>query len=241
MGGVMFRYEQIQKLNDLEMLVYDYIIKNKQIVTFMTIRELAEAVHVSTSTVIRFCKKMDCDGYSEFRVKFKMFLNEEKDQNTKADVEELQHYFKSMDAPSQERQLEDAAEMIRRARRVIFVGIGTSGILGKYGARFFSNVGKFTQSIDDPYYPIQEDMLENTVIIALSVTGETEEIIRMIHEFKQHNCKILSITNKNSSTLAKISDMNLSYFVSEQKVGRDLNITTQVPVLFLIETLAKRI
>lgn len=241
MGGVMFRYEQIQKLNDLEMLVYDYIIKNKQIVTFMTIRELAEAVHVSTSTVIRFCKKMDCDGYSEFRVKFKMFLNEEKDQNTKADVEELQHYFKSMDAPSQERQLEDAAEMIRRARRVIFVGIGTSGILGKYGARFFSNVGKFTQSIDDPYYPIQEDMLENTVIIALSVTGETEEIIRMIHEFKQHNCKVLSITNKNSSTLAKISDMNLSYFVSEQKVGRDLNITTQVPVLFLIETLAKRI
>lgn len=241
MGGVMFSYEQIQKLNDLEMLVYDYIIKNKQIVTFMTIRELAEAVHVSTSTVIRFCKKMDCDGYSEFRVKFKMFLNEEKDQNTKADVEELQHYFKSMDAPSQERQLEDAAEMIRRARRVIFVGIGTSGILGKYGARFFSNVGKFTQSIDDPYYPIQEDMLENTVIIALSVTGETEEIIRMIHEFKQHNCKILSITNKNSSTLAKISDMNLSYFVSEQKVGRDLNITTQVPVLFLIETLAKRI
>lgn len=241
MGGIMFSYEQIQKLNDLEMLVYDYIIKNKQIVTFMTIRELAEAVHVSTSTVIRFCKKMDCDGYSEFRVKFKMFLNEQKDQNTKADVEELQHYFKSMDAPSQERQLEEAAEMIRRARRVIFVGIGTSGILGKYGARFFSNVGKFTQSIDDPYYPIQEDMLENTVIIALSVTGETEEIIRMIHEFKQHNCKILSITNKNSSTLAKISDMNLSYFVSEQKVGRDLNITTQVPVLFLIETLAKRI
>lgn len=131
--------------------------------------------------------------------------------------------------------------MIRRARRVIFVGIGTSGILGRYGARFFSNVGKFTQSIDDPNYPIQEDMLEDTVIIALSVSGETEEIIRMIHEFKQHNCEILSITNKNSSTLAKISDKNLSYFVSEQTVRGDLNITTQVPVLFLIETLAKRI
>lgn len=84
-------------------------------------------------------------------------------------------------------------------------------------------------------------MLEDTVIIALSVSGETEEIIRMIHEFKQHNCEILSITNKNSSTLAKISDKNLSYFVSEQTVRGDLNITTQMPVLFLIETLAKRI
>lgn len=77
---------------------------------------------------------MDCDGYTEFRVKFKIFLNEQKNQNPKADVEELQHYFKSMDTPSQEKQLEEAAGMIRRARRMIFVGIGTSGILGKYGA-----------------------------------------------------------------------------------------------------------
>lgn len=140
-GGIMFSYEKIQKLNDLELLVYDYIIKNKQVVIFMTIRELADAVHVSTSTVIRFCKKMDCDGYTEFRVKFKIFLNEQKNQNPKADVEELQHYFKSMDTPSQEKQLEEAAGMIRRARRVIFVGIGTSGILGKYGARFFRMLG----------------------------------------------------------------------------------------------------
>lgn len=56
-GGIMFSYEKIQKLNDLELLVYDYIMKNKQVVIFMTIRELADAVHVSTSTVIRFCKK----------------------------------------------------------------------------------------------------------------------------------------------------------------------------------------
>lgn len=56
-GGIMFSYEKIQKLNDLELLVYDHIMKNKQVVIFMTIRELADAVHVSASTVICFCKK----------------------------------------------------------------------------------------------------------------------------------------------------------------------------------------
>jgi DNA-binding MurR/RpiR family transcriptional regulator len=137
--------------------------------------------------------------------------------------------------------MNDAVQMIRDAKRVIFVGVGTSGILGKYGARFFSNVGKFAQSIDDPYYPVLEDILDNTVIIALSVSGEVSEVIRMINEFKQHNCKILSITNKNSCTLAKISDLNLSYYIEEQKVGGELNVTTQVPVLFLIETLARSI
>ena len=74
----MFSYEVLQSLNDLEMLVYSYIMEHKEEVQYMTIRELSQAVHVSTSTVIRFCKKAGCDGYSEFRVQFKMFLKEEK-------------------------------------------------------------------------------------------------------------------------------------------------------------------
>ena len=57
-------------------------------VQYMTIRELAEAVHVSTSTVVRFCKKAGCDGYSEFRVQFKMFLKEEKEHKSKARMDE---------------------------------------------------------------------------------------------------------------------------------------------------------
>lgn len=61
----MFDYEIIQSLNELEMLVYNYITTHKQEVKYMTVRELADAVHVSTSTVIRFCKKNGCDGYSE--------------------------------------------------------------------------------------------------------------------------------------------------------------------------------
>ncbi len=37
----------------------------------MKIRELAEEVHVSTTTILRFCKKVGCEGYSEFRLKLK--------------------------------------------------------------------------------------------------------------------------------------------------------------------------
>ena len=41
---------------------------------YMTIRELAEAAGVSTTTVLRFCRKLQCEGYSEFRVRFKLYL-----------------------------------------------------------------------------------------------------------------------------------------------------------------------
>lgn len=50
----MFNYEILKSLNDMEMLVYDYLMKNKEKVTYMTVRELADEVHVSTATVMRF-------------------------------------------------------------------------------------------------------------------------------------------------------------------------------------------
>lgn len=53
----MFNYETVQSFNDLELIVYKYILSHKNEVKYMTIRELADAVHVSTSTIVRFCKK----------------------------------------------------------------------------------------------------------------------------------------------------------------------------------------
>lgn len=234
----MFDYEVIQSLNDLEMLVYNYITAHKQEVKYMTVRELADAVHVSTSTVIRFCKKNGCDGYSEFRMKFKLFLSEEKKKQPQNAIDEITHFFQSVSTTAFENNLSVISTVLKNAKQVIFIGIGTSGHLGKYGARFFSNLGKFSQYIEDPYYPIEAD-IDNTTVIALSVSGETPEIIKLAERFKSHNCKIISITNKSACTLAKMSDYNISYYVTENMVDNEYNITTQIPVVYLIETLGK--
>lgn len=53
----MFDVEQVKALNDLERMVYEYVVKDPEKVKYMRIRELADEVHVSTSTILRFCKK----------------------------------------------------------------------------------------------------------------------------------------------------------------------------------------
>ena len=240
----MFSYEVLQSLNSLEILVYSYVMEHKKEVQFMTIRELAEAVHVSTSTIVRFCKKVGCDGYSEFRVQFKMFLREEKENRKKMtaddNLDELTNFFRTATSTKYQEMIAENAEMIRMAKQLIFIGIGTSGILGKYGARYFSNLGKYSQYIEDPYYPIQADM-EGTVVIALSESGETQEVVKLAGRFREHGCKVLSITNGTSNTLAKLSDGHLAYYVSEHLVKNEYNITTQVPVLYLLETLGRNL
>lgn len=48
------------------MMVYNYVIKNRDKVMYMTIRELADAAGVSTTTILRFCRKLNCEGYLNF-------------------------------------------------------------------------------------------------------------------------------------------------------------------------------
>ena len=61
-GGVislMFTYTQVNSLNETEAHVYNYIMQNKEKVLDESIRELASNTHVSTTTIVRFCRRWD--------------------------------------------------------------------------------------------------------------------------------------------------------------------------------------
>lgn len=220
----------IASLNNLEMLVYNYVIKNRDKVMYMTIRELADAVGVSTTTVLRFCRKLHCDGYSEFRVRFKLYLEQDEPQQANFGASEIISFFKSVNNDEFDKLLDQAVDIILSSERIIFVGAGTSGALAKYGARFFSNVGKFSNHIDNPYFPVTNDMAKNALAIVLSVSGETAEILRFASQFSLHNCKVLSITSHEHSALAKLADFNLSWHVPQTRIASIYDITTQIPL-----------
>ena len=237
----MFTHIALSTLNGLELMVYNYVIKNKDKVMYMTIRELADEADVSTTTILRFCKKMNCSGYSEFRIRFKLYLEQEEKLLLTSGASEIMSFFKSIHNDEFEELITRTAEQIAEAERIIFVGAGTSGTLGKYGARFFSNVGKFSNYIDDPYYPISTDMYKNAIAIILSVSGETPEILKLASQFSLHHCKIISITNSETSSLARMADFNLSYHMPQILIASESNITTQVPVIYMLEAIGKKL
>lgn len=110
----MFSYEVLESYNELEMLVYSYVMEHKEEVKYMTIRELAEAVHVSTSTVIRFCRKTGCEGYSEFKVRFKQFLSEDKKKKEIRDngIDEIMYFFHTMTSNRYEEKINEIASQM---------------------------------------------------------------------------------------------------------------------------------
>lgn len=234
----MFNSEVIQSFNDIELLLYNYIIRNKDKIIYMTIRELAKESHVSTTTILRFCKKVNCDGYSEFKVKLKILLEKEEKYTINKDNFFLIDYFKKLNKSELDTKIESICNLIISSKNLIFIGSGTSGILCKYAARYFSATGRFATYIDDPYFPTNYKAYENSLIIALSVSGETPSIINLMNTFKKADCSIVSITNSENCTISKMSDINIAYYVQPESMGI-ANITTQIPVLYIIESIAK--
>ena len=241
----MFDEEKIKTLNELEMAVYKYIVQHFEEIDQLTIRELSAACHVSTSTILRCITKLGYRGYSEL----KYAICQKKEQDARAfdlfydATIQVNTFLKKVNNEDYRKFIQPAVELILSARHVAFSGIGTSGILGTYGSRYFANLGINAYSIVDPFLPVPSRGMENTLAIILSVSGETIQMIKQTEDFKRYGAKVLSITNDEKSTIAQMADYNISYYMPVVSGGKevDLNMTTQVPVITLIELLAHQV
>lgn len=237
----MFTVEEIQSLNELEMAVYEYVMQHKSTIAYMRIRELATESHVSTTTVLRFCKKMGCDGYAEFKLRMKEYVGQKQIAELPEDFSEIKAFFDRFETPKFQQQLDEAAAMITKAERVVFIGIGNSGHIGQYGARYFTNLGKFSLYISDPFYPVNIIDAMSTVAIVLSVSGEPQQLIQIVNSLKKASCCTIAITNTEQSTLAKLADITLAYYITMRRGENNIDFSSQIPAVYLIESLGKRV
>lgn len=236
----MFTKEIMDTFTELDLSVYDCIVKNRDRISKMPIKELAAMAHVSTATILRFCRKCGVDGYSEFKLKYREHLEGKRDALKDDSTTELQSFINQARSEDFRESIEAAFQYLKKSRCTIFIGVGSSGMLGKYGARYFSNVGRFSLFIDDPWLPVLQDLAEDTVTIALSESGMTSQTVVIASQLQERGSKLISITNNANSVLAKMADCNISYHVAEALVN-ERNVTTQIPVIYILEVLAKKL
>jgi DNA-binding MurR/RpiR family transcriptional regulator len=236
----MFSSDVIATFNELETTLYDYICKNSEKVIYMRIRDLADETHVSTSTILRFCRKINCEGFSEFKVRLKLFLDKNEEKTIKSSQYALSDFMERTLKGNLDSIIKEAASLIVKSDNLIFIGTGSSGILAEYGARYFSSLGKFSMYVKDPYIPIHANYLHNSTTIALSVSGENQFTVSHLNQLKQKGSNIISITNNKHCTIAKMADINISYYVTEEWFKKS-NITTQIPVVFILEETAREV
>ena len=116
-------------------------------------------------------------------------------------------------------QFEKAVEMVLKCRgRVVVTGMGKSGLIGKKIAATLASTGTPALFLH-PAEGIHGDLgmvTRGDTVIALSNSGETEEISRMLPSLKRLDIKIIALTGNPESTLAKNSDVVIDVGVKEE-------------------------
>jgi arabinose-5-phosphate isomerase len=118
-----------------------------------------------------------------------------------------------------DRNFEKAVEMIYgSAGRVVVTGMGKSGLVGKKIASTLASTGTPAFSLH-PGEASHGDLgmvTSHDVIIAISNSGETEELIGLIPFLKRFSVSLISMTGNAQSTLARAADVNLDVSVKEE-------------------------
>ncbi len=143
---------------------------------------------------------------------------------------------------SLDESFEKAVNLILKTKgKVVITGIGKSGLIGKKISSTLSSTGTPSFFLH-PAEAIHGDlgMIEkDDLIVAISNSGETPELLAIIPILKRWGNRIVSITNKKDSTLAKYSDVVL--FLNIDKEACPLNLaptSTSTATLVLGDALA---
>lgn len=112
--------------------------------------------------------------------------------------------------------------------KLIVTGMGKSGIVGKKMAATFASTGtpSFFMHPGEAYHGDLGMIEKQDVILSLSFSGETDEVLKLIPFIKSNGNKLISITGKSESTLAKNSDVHLSLYVTQEACPLSLAPTT---------------
>ena len=119
----------------------------------------------------------------------------------------------------------DAVERIRQCRgRVILTGMGKSGIVCRKIAATLSSTGTpaFFMHPAEANHGDLGVLQRDDVVLAMSYSGETEELTRVLETIKRLGATLIALTGDTQSTLARAADVLLDCSVSEEACPMNL-------------------
>ncbi|QLH04173.1 glutamine--fructose-6-phosphate transaminase (isomerizing) [Nitrosopumilus oxyclinae] len=136
-----------------------------------------------------------------------------------------------------EEAIEKAADHIKHAKNIYVTGSGTSYNSALIAKQIFSKYAKIKaepiMSSELQFAP--ETIEENAIIIAISQSGESADVLDAVKIGKKANCKIIAIVNLMTSSLAREADIVIGMNCGpEIGVAATKSFTSQLVILYKI-------
>ncbi|MGA2896534.1 MAG: KpsF/GutQ family sugar-phosphate isomerase [Acidobacteriaceae bacterium] len=134
------------------------------------------------------------------------------------------------------RAVELLAEAAGRGERVVLLGMGKSGLIARKIAATFCSTGTPAYFLH-PAEAMHGDLgvvVAGDVVVALSASGETEEVLALLPALARLGCSLISLCGEGGSTLAQASEVWLDASVAAEACVLNLAPTASTTVMLAL-------
>lgn len=213
------------QLSRAETLVADVVLAAPASVPRKNLAALAAEADVSEPTVLRFCRSLGLDGYAHFKIALAEALAAggaayvHRDIGFGDDIEAVKQkvFDSSINAITELRRsidddlLQQAADRIRKARRLDLVGVGLSNTVAYDAQQKFMRLDLICQSLHDPHLQTMSaaTLRPGDVLLAFSYNGRIKDVLRNVRVARECGAYVIAVT-RSDSPLAKVADLTLA-------------------------------
>ncbi|WP_037593545.1 MurR/RpiR family transcriptional regulator [Sporosarcina sp. D27] len=250
LGQIRGRLSQFSKT---ELRIAEYILNHAELIPTMTTKELAAKTDVSEASVVRFTKAVGIGSFKAFKILMAQELATTEEYITDFSItqkkdspyelfQKVVHVNRGaidlLLASIEKKELEKAVKAFQSAHRILFYGVGGSAIAAMDAQFKFSKLGYQVEYHADFHYMLSviPFLSENDVFVAISMSGETKDVIELARFAKKQGATLIGITNLNKSPLSKESDIQLAT-PNVEKDFRVGSITSRMTQLTVIDSL----
>ena len=235
--------KRYNEFSDKEKNIADYIMQNGNKIKNTSITDLAKDIGTSGATVTRFAKKIGCDSFVDMKIK----LGSNKVESLVDDDDSLfsyvyQYYNQVIEKTKiliDKDSIYKVVNEIKKAKNIYIYGVGSSGLTAEEMMQRLLRMGFSVHSISDSHMMIINSSIvsENDLVIGISISGETEEIIHALKISKKNKAKIVSITSFEGSSISKCSDIKFVVY-NPNFVDRSRFINSQFSAMYLLDLIS---
>lgn len=232
-----------------------FILEQPERVCQLTSSELGDEIGASQSSIVKFSKKLGLAGFSQL----KMAVNEAVTRrhvsaqqglhgtiNGSDSLKEVSlkllgsklHCLQETIEINKEITIFQVIESLEKARRIHLCGVGSSSLVARDFQFKLLKLGLMAVHDRDSHIQIANAsaMTKDDVLLALSYSGTSREIIEIANVAKAQGAKVISLSRPSENTLSELSDICL-YTVADEEKARVSSITARDAQLLLIDLL----
>ena len=244
---------QYTQFSRSEKIIADYFLKNSQEVINLSIHDLAAKIGTSSSSISRFVRKINDKSFAETKVDLAKNSMQENYQQS-SEIISLADEFELL--PSKLLSLinqscndiallnpislfTEAIDLLEKADVVYFFGVGASSLIATDLQQKLIRIGKKCIYHHDSNFGVLNSTTTTSrdVVVAISYTGHTREVLIPVRRSKENGAKIITFTNESSNPLMKMGDVKLLIPDRERAESRISTMFSRYEQLYIIDIL----